>query len=94
MFWDILPKEVLTYFLSKIKEKMDEKDDIFLTQTLTAGSTSLTFTDERITTDSIIDVYLSVFDVAPTNITVNDGSAVLTFDNQSEDVVVKLRLVN
>ena len=62
----------------------------FLVAPLVTGNTSLTFSDARITTDSIIDVYADSFGVAPTNIAVTAGQAVLTFDAQQSDINVMI----
>lgn len=62
----------------------------FLKASLVTGNTSLTFSDARITTDSIIDVYADVFGIVPTGITVTDGQAVVTFDAQEQDINVML----
>ena len=60
-----------------------------LTQTLSAGSTTLTFTDSAITTSSLIDVYA---DVWYSNSVQSAGSVVLTFPAQASDMVVKIRV--
>lgn len=60
-----------------------------LPTTLTAGSTSLTFTDSAITADSLISVYTEdglLFN----SITTSVGSVVLTFDEQASDVTVAI----
>lgn len=60
-----------------------------LTATLTAGSTSLTFTDSAITTDSLISVFTEgglLFNSISTAV----GSVVLTFDEQATDVAVAI----
>jgi hypothetical protein len=60
-----------------------------LPATLTAGSTSLTFTDSAITADSLISVFTEgglLFN----SITTAVGSVVLTFDEQASDVTVVL----
>lgn len=59
-------------------------------QTLSAGSTTLTFTDTSITTTSTIDIYADVYGIAPTEVTVTTGQAVLTFDPQQSSVSVYL----
>jgi hypothetical protein len=59
-------------------------------QTLAVGSTTLTFSDASITTDSTIEIYASVYGVAPTAVTVTTGQAVLTFDAQESAVSVYL----
>lgn len=63
-----------------------------LTATLVAGSTSLTLTDSSITTDSLYDIYTSVYRVNPTDVTVATGSITLTFAAQQSDLGVKVRV--
>lgn len=64
---------------------------IDLTGTLTAGSTSITFTNVAITTTSTVQVFTS--DGTEYNsITISTGEIILTFDAQSSDLSVKVRL--
>ena len=63
-----------------------------LTETLEASETSLVFTNDAITTDSIFDIYTDVFGIAPTNAEVTTGSLTLTFTAQAADVEVTVRL--
>jgi hypothetical protein len=60
--------------------------------TLTAGSTSITISDNTIFTTSTIDIYTDAFGVNPTNVVVSTGSIVLTFEAQQSDVGVKVRV--
>ena len=60
-----------------------------LSATLTAGSTSLTFTDSAITANSLISVYTEG-GLLYNSITTAVGSVVLTFDEQATDVAVVL----
>ena len=62
----------------------------FLKSTLPQGNTTVTFNDARITTDSIIDIFSDVYGIAPTNVTVTSGQAVLTFDAQAQNVKVMI----
>ena len=62
-------------------------------QTLAAGDTSLTFSDASITTQSTIKCYVSKYGVAPTDITVTAGQAVLTFDAQQSALSVYLMVI-
>lgn len=64
-----------------------------LTGTLTAGDTSITISDESITTDSMIDIYTDVYGVNPSEVTVASGSITLTFDAQETDLSVKVRVM-
>ena len=64
---------------------------IELTGTLGAGTTSITLTDNAITTDSKFDFYTSIFGVNPTAVTVSNGSITLTFDAQETNMNVEVR---
>ena len=60
--------------------------------TLLAGQTSLTIQNASITTSSTIDYYTDVFGVSPTDVVVTSGQIVLTFEAQSSDLGVKVRV--
>lgn len=60
-----------------------------LTATLTAGSTSLTFTDSSILANSLISVFTEG-GLLYNSITTAVGSVVLTFDEQASDVAVAI----
>ena len=62
-----------------------------LSSTLTAGQTSLTFSDASITTTSEIAVS-TTNGIWYSSITVSTGSAVLTFPEQASDITVILRI--
>lgn len=76
----------LVYSLS---QKLTVKD---LTGTLTAGNTSITFSDASILTNSTIDVYTDSFGINPTNISVSTGSVTLTFAALQSALGVKVRV--
>lgn len=63
-----------------------------VTGTLSAGSTSLTLSNSAITTDSVIDIYTSVYGVNPTAISVSAGSITLTFNAQSSAVNIRIEV--
>lgn len=65
-----------------------------VTGQLTASQTSVTLSDESITTDSTIDVYVddSFYRVNPTAVTLATGSVTLTFEAQSSNMPVKVRV--
>ena len=68
-----------------------ENADITLSSTLTAGQTTLTFTDDRITDNSILaSVYTSKYGVGVSSANISEGSLVLEFSTQDEDIVVKV----
>ena len=60
--------------------------------TLLAGETTITLTDNAITTDSKFDFYTSIFGVNPTAVTVSNGSITLTFDAQKTNMNVEVRV--
>ena len=59
---------------------------------LQAGSTTLTIQNGLINTSSTIDVYTDKFGLCPKNIVISDKQVVLTFDAQSSNVSVKIRI--
>ena len=63
-----------------------------LIDTLEAGETTVTFTNNAITTNSTLDIYTDTFGVNPTNVTVSTGEIVLTFSAQANDLGVKVRV--
>lgn len=62
-----------------------------LTGTLVANTTSVSFTNAAITTNSIIDVYTSI-PLNYTGISVSSGSLTINYNAQSSDVSVKVRV--
>ena len=60
---------------------------IMISDILEAGETTLTLTNSHITSNSMLDWYCKV---NPTSITVSSGQIVLTFDEQEEDMEVKV----
>ena len=62
-----------------------------LTSTLTAGQTSITFTDTSITTNTIVDnVVSSLKGLCYEDIEIEEGVLTMTFDEQAVDVSVKV----
>ena len=61
-------------------------------KTLTAGETLVTIENERITTDSTLSFYSSVYGVNPETVAVTDGVVTLTFEAQETDVEVGVRI--
>lgn len=62
-----------------------------ITGTLTAGSTSITLSDNAITTSSTIEVF-NELDIPYNSKTLSTGSVTLTFDAQQSDMAVKVRV--
>ena len=63
-----------------------------LTGTLAVGNTTLTFSDSRITANSMVDYYTDTYGVSPSDITVSAGQIVFTFPAQANAVNVKVVL--
>ena len=63
---------------------------VLTSTTISAATTSYTFTNAAITTDSVIDIYDDIFGFSPTAITVSTGSAVITFSAQASTHTIKL----
>lgn len=60
--------------------------------TLVAGAMSITFTDSAITTGRTIDYFVSKYGVTPTDIAVSSGSVVFSFNPQTSDINITLRI--
>ena len=60
--------------------------------TLTAGQTSITFSDNVINSNRVIDYFPSIYGVVPKSITITSGSAVFTFNEQATDMTLKVRI--
>ena len=81
-------------------DAIDEANTQLITGTLPAGSTQLTLSSARIRTTSIIDVWQDVGSgssvpiVAPTEIEVNAGSVILTFEAQTTNMIFGIRVYN
>lgn len=67
-------------------------EGIWLTGTLSAGSTLLMLSDAKITTGSSFDFYTDTFGVNPTNVSVSTGVLTLTFPAQQSNLSVKVRV--
>lgn len=59
---------------------------------LSAGQTSITFTDDIINTGRTVDYFTSIYGVTPVSVVVSSGSMVLTFKTQGTDISVKVRI--
>lgn len=62
------------------------------TGTLTAGQTSITFSDASIRETSTIDYYTDYFSINPVGVVATNGSVTLTFEPQEVDLGVKVRV--
>lgn len=66
-----------------------EKPTVY-SQTLTAGSTSVTFNNVTTTANSLVNVATSVPDLEHNNMTNSGNSYTVTFDAQSSNITVYL----
>lgn len=85
-------KTQIDAFNSATNNAIDALRGVWLTQTLTAGTTTVIFSDSSITTDSMLREFSSVYGVNPINISVANGSVTMTFLPQSTDVSIKLNV--
>ena len=76
--------------IANLTTRVANIEGVELTSTLTAGATSLTFTNSKITTNSTVDIYSSEYGVNPKTVTLSNGSIAMTFKAQSSDVLVKV----
>lgn len=63
-----------------------------VTGTLSAGSTSITLSDAAITTSSTIEIYTDPIELDHNDVTTTTGSTTITFDAQSQNITVKVRV--
>ena len=77
-----------------LKTQIANNTPTVLTATLTAGETSLTFTDASIKGTSTIDIYTSIYGVSPSTATSDTGTLTFTFDAQSTDMTVEVDVYN
>lgn len=63
-------------------------------QSLTAAGGSLTFTNSSIIATSLIDVYATIPNIAPSAISAGTGTCTVTFDAQSAAFDVTIAVIN
>lgn len=81
-----------------LNQKLDEEVELRTRQlsitkgTLTAGATSVVIEDEKITKDSLLTFYTSIYSVSPAEVVVDEGSVTLIFDSQETDMEVGVQV--
>ena len=76
-----------------VEGAINEICGLVLTDTLEAGETTLTFSNQAITANSTLeDIYASVFGIYPSNAVFASGSLTLTFEAQESDIDIKVRI--
>lgn len=76
-----------------LQNEIDNLNNI-LTGTLSAGATTLTFTSNKITSDSYLDLYADDILISPIEVSVSSGSVTYTFDEQETAINFRLRVAN
>lgn len=61
-------------------------------KTLPANTATITFNDDRITENTIFSFYTSVYGLNPNEVTVTTGSVTLTFDKQTSNIEVGVKV--
>ena len=84
--------ENTNYTAGQLIDSLGGDGTVILSATLTAGQTSVIINDARIHADSYIDVYTDTYGVAPTNVTNAEGTMTLTFESQSNNVNIRVKL--
>lgn len=77
-------------FNTVAKEELKYAMGVSVSGVLEAGNNTITLSDPAITTDSQLDFYTSKYGISPKSVNVTDGSMVLTFEIQTEDITVKV----
>ena len=85
---NIVPEDNMSDLITNLERTKDGKK--VLTENLSAGSTTVTFTDNAITNDSLLEVYTSIYGVSPKTMTQSGTTVTLTFKAQESSMVVKL----
>ena len=78
---------------SESTTKFDDSSPVIkasIEKTLNVGSTSVEFTDSSIGSDSIIDIYTSIFGVDPIDVQRSGTTLTVTFEAQTSSVKVRL----
>lgn len=63
---------------------------ILTSSSISAATTSYTFTDDAIKADSVVDIYDTIFGFTPSNAQTSAGSCVITFPAQSSSHKIKI----
>ena len=82
LFWDNAWSEWIEY----------SKKPILLSQVLSAGQTTVTFLSDKITNNSMLDVYTSVGGLGYTDFSGEAGSCTVTYEAQQTDITVFLEI--
>lgn len=90
--WPLLLNTASKSISGAINELNGKVYEVEISGTLFAGSTTIGFLDEAITTSSVIDIYTDKYGVSPDSVTVSTGRIDMTFPEQASDLGVKVRV--
>lgn len=80
--------------MNDLERRIADAQPVILTGTLAAGETTITFTDNAITTESMLEFFATIPVVPEPDQSFDEatGTLTLTFEAQSEDMGVKVRV--
>ena len=87
---NIVKEEEILALIKNLENGKDGKT--VLTQNLVAGETTLTFTDSRITNNSLVEFYTNIYGRNPIHMTQQGNTVTVEFKPQSESMIVKLSI--
>jgi len=76
--------------MNNLEQRVEDACGDMLTATLGAGTQIVTFTNAKIKSTSIIDIYTDVFGIAPKSQSISGNTLTLTFDTQNVAVGVAI----
>ena len=92
-WFDHMKGQLSTDAAGHLQNEIDDLNNI-LTGTLAAGETTITFTSNKITSNSYLDLYANDMLISPTEVSVSAGSVTYTFDEQETAINFRLRVAN
>lgn len=75
----------------KISSQSGGNNFLILSGVLSAGSTTITLSNESITGEEMIEIFTDIYGVNPKSVTSEAGSIILTFKAQENDMNIKVR---
>ena len=80
--------------MNDLERRIADAQPVILTGTLAAGETTIAFTDDAITTESMLEFFATIPGVPEPDQSFDEstGTLTLTFEAQEEDMEVKVRV--
>lgn len=82
----------LSAYQGKVLNDTKEPLQPMIKGTLSKGSTSITLSSSYIKTTSALSTYTSIYGVSPKSVSVSAGKAILTFDAQTSNMDVAIKI--